>query len=132
MIDTTGTLFTGGMGAATWLAAGWDARRQRRARSGLRATGLVTQVSATARGGSSSVVRFVDETGTPQRVNVDGGRIGEEVQLGYSAGMPQQARRIGGIGSWGFSIMATLVGAVFFSVAEGLLTNTTPLVFRLH
>ena len=121
MIDT-GVLFTGAMGAAAWGAAGRQGLRQWRAGRGRRAAGIVTQVSVAARGGGSSVVAFVDDDGVPRRMETNfRGTVGQQVRVGYPVGRPQQARRIGGVAPWGFTIMGTVVGGAFLSTAASLL-----------
>ncbi len=126
MVDT-GVLFIGGVGAAAWAAAGWQAARQWKATTGHRVTGMVSQVNVAPRGGSSSTVRFMDESGAPCRIEAHfRGVVGEEVRVGYPVGKPQHARRIGGILPWGFPIMATVVGGAFLAVATALLTGGLP------
>ncbi len=121
MIDT-GVLFTGGIGAAAWAAAGWQGVRQWRAGRGRHAAGVVTQVSAAARGGGSSVVAFVDDDGVPRRMETNfQGAIGQKVRVGYPVGRPQDARRVGGLAPWGFTVMGALVGGAFLSTAASLL-----------
>ena len=123
MVDS-GVLFTGGVGAAVWVAAGWQAARQWQATTGRRATGLVSRVKVAPRGGTSSTVRFMDESGVPHQLeSAFRGSVGQEVQVGYPAGKPQRARMIGGFSPWGFPIMATVVGGAFLAVAAALLTG---------
>lgn len=131
MVDT-GVLFTAGMGVVSWGAAAWQAVRQWKASSGRHVTGLVTEVRAAQRG-SSSVVRFPDESGTPCRTEVNfRGTVGQEVRLGHPAGQPQRARRIGGVAPWGFPVMAVVVGGGFFWFAGAVLTGGLPRVLVGH
>ncbi|MEY9873206.1 hypothetical protein ABH931_002688 [Streptacidiphilus sp. MAP12-33] len=126
MIDT-GVLFIAGTGTAAWAAAGWQGVRQWQAERGHRVAGIVIGVSAAARGGASSTVTFVDDEGVPRRVETNfRASIGQEVRLGFPAGRPQHARRIGGIAPWGFTIMGTVVGGVFVATATCVLTGTVP------
>ncbi|SOB88748.1 DUF3592 domain-containing protein [Streptomyces sp. 1331.2] len=121
MVDT-GALFTGAVGTAAWGVAAYQAARQWQAGAGRRTSGMITRISAAGRGGSSCTVQFMDESGTPRRFETNvRGQVGETVRVGYPAGKPQRARRVGGLAPWGLPIMATAVGGVFLWVSASLL-----------